>query len=227
MLLRVLHILFTFLAIPFTCACQMTEAGAAVPSKELTNGVDSVVSFLERSLIEPSPATEGAEPSSAGAEGAHSWGSSAVDGGGGKRSGSGPRSIRIGGGGNGAVPAAAAAPSAPEVAAHALADGSGHEPLRPSVLLAHSGARWSEWTDADHSPARARLGDAAASLLFGLQYGVFVEARRTTHKAYRGSPSCASLKICFCCFYFRHAFDHSLTILFSVAAVLVLSCAGC
>ncbi len=78
---------------------------------------------------------------------------------------------------------------------HALADpNSGHlhahAPLRPSLLMADSsgggggggggggnGERWSAWTAPDerHSPARARLGDAAASLLFGLHYGVFVE----------------------------------------------------
>jgi hypothetical protein len=74
-----------------------------------------------------------------------------------------------------------ARPRSPEAAGHALAEVGrhAHDPMRPSVMLAHSGRRWDPHTAVDPaaggSPARARLGDAAASLLFGLHYGVFVD----------------------------------------------------
>lgn len=166
----------------------MNEAGAEVSSKELGKGLDWILDYLKKSMAESAPdnseavtapLTERDESASASGavvgssrhlpirRGSSSSGSSSAI----------VKTVHLGK--SGAIPAGPAAPAAPERAAHALADGSGHEPLRPSLLLrSHSGSRWSEWTDTEHSPARARLADAAASLLFGLQYGVFVEVRK-------------------------------------------------
>lgn len=72
--------------------------------------------------------------------------------------------------------AAAAAPEKPAGGADPLHLGDAHAPLRPSVLMKHKGARWTEWAAGHRSE---RLGDAAASVLFGFQYGVFVDAGST------------------------------------------------
>lgn len=158
-------------------------------SKDLGKGLAWITDYLKKGLAEPA-ALEGAEEATIsliGGENAVGSGSGGVLGG--SRHLPLHRSSSISSsssssavvktthlGRSGAIPAGPAAPAAPERRAHALADGSGHEPLRPSLLLrSHSGSRWSEWTDTEHSPARARLADATASLLFGLQYGVFVE----------------------------------------------------
>ncbi len=69
-----------------------------------------------------------------------------------------------------AAPAAPLAAASTAAALHPLSAGDAHEPLSPSVMLKHSGERWSSWSSAGHRSER--LGDMAASLLFGLHYGV-------------------------------------------------------
>lgn len=169
----------------------MNEAGAEVSSKELGKGLDWILDYLKKSMAESAP--DNSETATAPLSGGESTDGAVVSSSsrhlplrrGTSRSGSSSAIVPTVHllGKSGAIPAGPAAPAAPERAAHALADGSGHEPLRPSVLLrSHSGSRWSEWTGSEHSPARARLADAAASLLFGLQYGVFVEVRKCRHE---------------------------------------------
>jgi len=146
-------------------AKSLEREGFVLKAKDLKNGfeTESVIQWIEAHLeppmIAPPPPQnpeleQGAFATAAAAvaepQTHHSWGGSASSSSGGDTG-----------------------------AADALHDGSkAHEPLRPlALMLGHQGQRWSPWSgpDASHSPARKRLGDAAASLLFGLHYGVFVE----------------------------------------------------
>ena len=151
---------------------SLTEEGFVIKAGALAKGTEGIIEWIEQHfeappplLLAPPPGGGGPPPPSQTEPGETRYAP--------------PMGAKAGGAQHSWGGLARAA--APAVSGHALAEGAhAHEPLRPSVMLAHSGRRWDPHTSpvapgGGGTPARLRLGDAAASLLFGLHYGVFVE----------------------------------------------------